>query len=103
MAEVENEAAERPDRRTRLGRDLRALREMAGLSGRELAALVKISQSKVSRIESALAVPTLPEVARWCDVVGASDDRREMLITMTEAVFTEVRAWPAGSESRGQQ
>jgi transcriptional regulator with XRE-family HTH domain len=38
--------------RTRLGLELRRLRELADLSGRQLKAKIGISQSKISRIES---------------------------------------------------
>src|SRR5882724_13217308 len=82
-------------KRLRLATELRHLRDLAGLSGRELAQQIGISQSKVSRIESGRTVPSLPEVDHWARAAGASDDRREWLVAMTEAVFTEVRPFRA--------
>ncbi|MGH3823994.1 MAG: helix-turn-helix domain-containing protein [Pseudonocardiaceae bacterium] len=50
------------DTRARLGRELRHLREFAGLSGRVLAERIGINQSKVSRIESGETPGTRPKV-----------------------------------------
>lgn len=86
--------------RSRLAAELRRLREAAGVSGREMAARislsqpkVRMSQSKVSRIESGTTVPALPAVDAWADAVGASEEIRDRLTAMTEAAFTEVHAW----------
>jgi transcriptional regulator with XRE-family HTH domain len=85
----------------RLGTELRRLREKAGLSGRELAGLVHISQSKVSRIESGIALPTAPEVTDWAGAVAASDSEREMLTMLTDKAYTNVEPWnnpPSGQD-----
>jgi transcriptional regulator with XRE-family HTH domain len=74
---------------------------MAGVSGRELARRIGISQSKVSRIESGVTTPPVPAVAAWADAVGTSAETRERLIAMTEAVFTEVKAWREALRARG--
>lgn len=86
-------------KRRRLAVELRGLREMAGLSGRELANRIGVSQSKVSRIESGRTVPSLQEVADWAEAAQVSDDRREWLVAMTRAVFTDVQPWRASSAS----
>jgi transcriptional regulator with XRE-family HTH domain len=80
-------------KRLRLGSELRHLRDLAGLSGRDLAQRIGVSQSKISRIESGRTVPSQPDVAEWARATGASDDRREWLVAMTDAVFTEVRPY----------
>lgn len=79
--------------RRRLAAELRQLRGLAGVSGRQLAQRIKISQSKVSRIESGTALPSLPETLAWADATKASAQAREQLANLTEAAFTEVNPW----------
>jgi transcriptional regulator with XRE-family HTH domain len=86
--------------RRRLGSELRRLRDQAGLSGRQLAGHVGISQSKVSRIESGITIPTLPEVTAWAVAVGASDGTTELLRVLTDAAYTEVHPWSAAMRGR---
>jgi transcriptional regulator with XRE-family HTH domain len=81
------------DKRRRLGAELRRLREQAGLSGRELAALVGISQSKISRIETGATIPTVPEVDSWAAATSAPDGATEVLRMLTDAAYTEVHPW----------
>lgn len=83
-----------------LATELRRVRDLAGLSGRELAHRVGISQSKVSRIEAAMVVPSAPEVAAWADAVRASAETKQLLITLTESVFTEVETWRTALSGR---
>ncbi|MCG5214049.1 helix-turn-helix domain-containing protein [Streptosporangium sp. KLBMP 9127] len=73
--------------------ELRRLRDLAGISGRDLAHRIGISQSKVSRIESGTVIPSLPQVTAWAEAVGASDQTRAWLTDTTEAAFTEVHTW----------
>jgi transcriptional regulator with XRE-family HTH domain len=80
-------------KRRQLGVELRRLREQAGLSGRDLAALIGISQSKVSRIESGAAIPTVPEVTSWATATSAADSAAEALRMLTDAAYTEVHPW----------
>jgi transcriptional regulator with XRE-family HTH domain len=80
-------------KRRQLGGELRRLREQAGLSGRELAALIDISQSKVSRIESGATLPTVPEVTRWATATTASGSTTEVLRMLTDAAYAEVHPW----------
>jgi transcriptional regulator with XRE-family HTH domain len=82
-------------RRQRLGAELRRLRDQAGISGRDLAQRISISQSKVSRIESGAAIPSIPAVTAWAQAVGASSEVTDALIALTEAVFTQVHPWSA--------
>lgn len=77
-------------RRRQLAGELRRLREQAGMSGRKLAELAGISQSKVSRIESGAALPTVAEVASWVSAIDASAAENVALKTLTDAAYTEV-------------
>jgi transcriptional regulator with XRE-family HTH domain len=81
--------------RRRLAVELRRLRDRAGVSGRQLAERISISQSKVSRIESGLTIPSGPEVAAWAAAVSASETATEFLTMLTSAVYTEVHPWHA--------
>ncbi len=81
--------------RRRLAVELRRLRDHSGFSGRQLAERIGISQSKVSRIESGLTIPSGPEVAAWAAAVSASATATELLTMLTEAVYTEVHPWDA--------
>lgn len=79
--------------RRRLSVELRRLREQAGLSGRQLAEQIGISQSKVSRVESGATMPTTPEVSAWAAAVDASASMAEKLLLLTDAAYTEVHPW----------
>ncbi|MET8140597.1 helix-turn-helix transcriptional regulator [Sphaerisporangium sp. NPDC005288] len=89
-----HEYAEGPEGgRRRLGAELRRLRDLAGLSGRDLAQRIETSQSKVSRIESGAVVPSLPEVRKWAEAVNATPEARDLLLALTENAHTDVRSW----------
>jgi transcriptional regulator with XRE-family HTH domain len=87
--------------RRRLGSELRQLREQAGLSGRELAERIGISQSKVSRIESGAAMPTIPEMDRWSNEVSDSSSAGEMLRMLADAAYKEVHSWDDALPNHG--
>lgn len=87
-------------KRAQLATEMRRIRELRGMSGRELAAKVRISQSKVSRIESGRTVPTSSEVTAWAKAVDLGDDDREWLIAFADSVYTEVHSWPATLQMR---
>ncbi|MFC5828493.1 helix-turn-helix domain-containing protein [Nonomuraea insulae] len=83
-----------------LGAELRRLRDMAGISGRELADLIGISQSKVSRIEAGAAMPSSVQVAKWAVAVSAPEDARQVLDSLVQAAFTEVQTWRTALHTR---
>jgi len=87
--------------RQQLAAELRRLRDLAGVSGRELAQRIGISQSKVSRIESGAAVPSLPEVTAWGKELGVSVETQERLTALTETAYDEVRPWQAALQRHG--
>lgn len=87
-------------KRAQLAAEMRRIRELRGMSGRELAQKVRISQSKVSRIESGRTVPTSSDVTAWAKAVDVSDDDREWLVALAESVYTEVHSWPATLQMR---
>jgi transcriptional regulator with XRE-family HTH domain len=82
-------------KRRRLGVELRRLREQAGLSGRQLAGRIGVSQSKVSRIESGATLPTIPEVSGWTAATEASDAAACTVMELAGDAYTEVDPWDA--------
>lgn len=87
-------------KRRRLGAELRRLREQAGLSGRQLAERVGVSQSKVSRIESGAALPSLPQVADWAAAAGAPELAARKVMGLAEAAYAGVDAWDVAMRGR---
>ncbi|TDD46989.1 helix-turn-helix domain-containing protein [Kribbella antibiotica] len=78
--------------RQRLGAELRRLRTLAGLSGREVARRTELSQARVSRIERGNALASVPELTRWLEQTGAVD-RLEQFIAATEAALNDADNW----------
>lgn len=86
--------------RQRLAVELRRLRDAAGISGRELAQRIGVSQSKVSRIESGAATPSSDEVLAWAEAVAAPEATRGLLVELAEQAHTEVYAWQTALRER---
>lgn len=86
--------------RARLAAELRRLRDLSGMSGRDLARRIGISQSKVSRIEAGNTIPSLPEVLAWSEALDAPDEAREWLISLTSAAHTEIDPWISALQGR---
>lgn len=78
---------------TRLARELMRLRDLAGLSGREMGRRIGLSQSQVSRIDRGVALPSLATVRSWLDQTRASVDDRERVLGLVEAAHGETRPW----------
>jgi transcriptional regulator with XRE-family HTH domain len=69
-------------RRRRLGLELRALREMAGLSGEDVADRTGWSTSKVSRMEIGRNPPGPTDLVRLLDLYGVTDPARRDQLTV---------------------
>ena len=82
-----------PTGREQLAAELRRLRDLAGVSGRDLASRIGVSQSKVSRIESGAIVPSLPEVTAWGKELGAPAETQSRLGALIELAYNEVHPW----------
>lgn len=78
--------------RQQLGAELRRLRALAGVSGRQLAQRTGLSQSKVSRIERGDAIASVPELTQWLEC-SAATDRLQELTAATEAALNEADSW----------
>ena len=86
----EGQSREPRTQRARLGAELRRVRTLAGLSGRQIAQATGISQPTVSRIERGESVPSLREVTAWADASEAGTDRKALILGMAEAAVNEV-------------
>jgi transcriptional regulator with XRE-family HTH domain len=83
------------DKRRKLGRELKILRQRAGLTGPELAKLIGTTQTRVSRIENAVVKPKIADVQAWAEVASLADDERDVLLRLAEEALTEVSEWQA--------
>src|SRR4030095_16860754 len=79
--------------REQLGRRLRDLRLRAGLSGDALAAQTGLSQSKVSRVERGLSLPTVEELRAWATATEATSSELRELVGFVEQVATSATSW----------
>jgi len=73
----------------RLGAELQRLREAAGLTTRQLAERLGISQSKVTKIENARTIPSAEDVRAWASAAGASPGQAAQLLELAERAHTE--------------
>jgi transcriptional regulator with XRE-family HTH domain len=81
------------DQALRLAGGLKRLRVASGLSGRQLAPLVGVEQSTVSRIERGLQRASVPQVALWCKATGADTSREAELLALAEDILAGPQSW----------
>jgi transcriptional regulator with XRE-family HTH domain len=72
--------------REQLGSKLRHLRLRAGLSGDALAEQAGLSQSKVSRVERGLSLPSVDELRAWTGTTQATTDELTEIAGLVEQV-----------------
>ncbi|MEV3980815.1 helix-turn-helix transcriptional regulator [Nonomuraea sp. NPDC049758] len=77
----------------RLGRELRQLRQQAGLTAESAADQLGWSRYKVTRIESAKTRPTPLDVAAALDVYGAAASARRALMRLAAKARDSSTAW----------
>jgi transcriptional regulator with XRE-family HTH domain len=73
----------------RLAGELQQLRETAGLTTRQLADQLGVSQSKVTKLENARTVPTAEDVQAWAAATNAPAARTAQLAELAERSHTE--------------
>ncbi|MBO0684115.1 MAG: helix-turn-helix transcriptional regulator [Candidatus Dormibacteraeota bacterium] len=76
-----------------LGERIRALRLSAGLTGTELAERLRVSQSKISKIETGRLAPSAGEVRGIAGALEASPGITEELASQAEQVARQARRW----------
>ena len=74
---------------------VRTLRRNAGITGVELARLVGVSQSRISRIETGHLVPQANEVDRVADALEVDAKTRTQLHDQARAARSTMRSWRA--------
>jgi transcriptional regulator with XRE-family HTH domain len=79
-----------PTRPDELSATLRRLRQEAGLSESETARRARLTQSKVSRIETGRQMPTAIEVERLCEVYEVPARARRSLVAVTEDIRQQI-------------
>jgi transcriptional regulator with XRE-family HTH domain len=87
--------AESSRARKQLGTELRAVRNLAGLTQRDLRDRIPTSQAAVSRYERGEGglPPTRQVVATWLELCGAPQETRDRVLALTEAAHNEARTW----------
>ncbi len=75
-----------------MARGLRQLREEAGFTGVQTARLAGMSQSKVSKLETGMLLPSVANVETLCRVLGAPPEQREELIGLATALRNELES-----------
>ena len=85
--------------RRRLADELRRLRSLAGISGRELGQRIGVDQSTISRIERADQRVSLKQVVAWANATEARDEEQARLLALAEEVLTGPTSWASASES----
>ena len=85
--------------RRRLADELRRLRSLSGLSGRELGQRIGIDQSTISRIERADQRVSLAQVVAWAKATEAPEDRQAAVLALAEDLLTGPTSWEAASET----
>lgn len=72
---------------------LRDLRKASGLSGERLAAKAKVSQSKVSRIETGRTIPTVADTERLLKALEVPSGVASELLSAARAANIEYASW----------
>jgi transcriptional regulator with XRE-family HTH domain len=89
--------------RETLGRQLRELREQAGLNGKEFAARLHWQAAKVSRIETGQRTPSHADIAEWAEAAGVPGRTDELVLRLNvldEMYATWHRQFRAGLRAR---
>jgi transcriptional regulator with XRE-family HTH domain len=87
---TEGQAPEPRTQRARLGQELQRVRMLAGLSGEQIARVLGVHKSTVSRIEKGDSVPSVQQVTAWAEATGASEERRTLMVYLAEVAVNEV-------------
>jgi transcriptional regulator with XRE-family HTH domain len=75
------------------GAAIARLRRAAGLTGQQLGQMVKMSQAKISRIETGQASASPDDVARLARALGASRDVTDRLVAQAERAQNRMTDW----------
>lgn len=79
--------------RQELGKALRELRTLAGLTQTAIGTTREFGQVAVSRVEKGERLPSESQVRHWLAVVNASDEAAENVLVLLRAAHRETRPW----------
>lgn len=79
--------------RGELGAALRALRQASGKEAKAVARSAVMSASKLSKVETAKAAPSVVDVERILTAIGVSDEVKAEYLEVVRAAATEATAW----------
>jgi transcriptional regulator with XRE-family HTH domain len=73
--------------------ELQRLRDLAGISGRQMAACVGVSQPVMSRFDRGGPLLRMAAIRRWLDVCEADDETRARVLDLAEKAHGETKRW----------
>jgi transcriptional regulator with XRE-family HTH domain len=82
-----------PTPREQLAANLKALRLRAGLTGEQLAGRLRVSQPKISRVETGKSVPTAADIEAWVRATNAKAEEIIELSNLLDQIATQARSW----------
>jgi transcriptional regulator with XRE-family HTH domain len=86
--------------RQRLAEELKRLRVLSGISGRELGRRIGLDQSTISRIERGEQQRvSVAQVVAWSKATEAPEERQAELLALAENILVGPTSWEAASET----
>lgn len=85
--------------RKQLATELVRVRRRAGLTGRDMARVLGVSQAQLYRYDKAVTTPSIPAVRAWLDACEAAEqhavtaEARERILALAEMAHAEPRTW----------
>ena len=79
--------------RRRLSQELQRLRDLAGLSGREMARRTGVSQPVMSRFDRGKTLLRMSVIRQWLDECAADDETRTRVLGIAERAHGETKRW----------
>jgi transcriptional regulator with XRE-family HTH domain len=89
-------------RRARLGAELRRLRQLSGVSGQTVADALGVNRASVSRVEAGERPLSMPDLATWAQVLGATGDDLSRLEWLAEQALTDAIGVPELQAALGE-
>lgn len=72
---------------------MRGLREVAGISGKRLAAAAGVTQPTISKIETGKMLPSVDMVSRLAEAIGLDSEVQEDVLDELARITTDIASW----------
>lgn len=98
-----------PPKRQQLADELVRVRRRAGLTGRDMARKLNLSQAQLYRYDHAITTPSIPNVREWLDACrveareSLNDETRARILELAEEAHAEPRSWRAFKDAGADQ